>query len=133
MAQKCHNKSILAGPGGSKWLNLSRTRLDLDRIHPRWNVGAIWTHRNCPRGPPGGSKMTQKCHKTAISDHRWLQMAGSQWILVGSGWDTSRMVRWGHLDPPKLPWGPPGRSEMAQKCHKTRIYGHKWLRCLQMA
>ena len=60
-------------------------------------------------------------------------MAGFQWILVGSGWDTSRMVRWGHLDPPKLPWGPPGRSEMPQKCHKTRIYGHKWLWWLQMA
>merc|ERR1712001_72056 len=56
-----------------------------------------------------------------------------QWISVGSGWDTSRMVRLGHLDPPKLPWGPPGGSEMAQKCHKTRIYGHKWLRWLQMA
>ena len=41
-------------------------------------------------------------------------MAGSQWILVGSGWDTSRMVCWGHLDPLKLPPGPPWGSEMPQ-------------------
>ena len=63
-------------------------------------------------------KSARKCHKTGISGHRWLrwlQMAGSQWILVGSGWDTSRMVRWGHLDPPKLPQGPPGVSRNGPK------------------
>ena len=98
-----------------------------------------WGHLDplkLPQGPPRGSEMAQKCHKTGIYGHkwlRWLQMAGSQWILVGSGWDTSRMVRWGHLDPPKLPQGPPGVSEMAQKCHKTCIHGPKWLRWLQMA
>ena len=98
----------IGGSGGSKWLDLSGYWLDLGGIHPGWFVGAIWTHRNWPHGPPGGSEMPQKCHKTRIYGHkwlRWLQMAGSQWILVGSGWDTSRMVCWGHLDPPKLSQG----------------------------
>ena len=98
----------ISGSGGSKWLDLSGYWLDLGGIHPGWSVGAIWTHQNCPRGPPRALEMAQKCHKTPIYGHkwlRWLQMAGSQWILVGSGWDTSRMVRWGHLDPPELPQG----------------------------
>ena len=89
-----------------------------------------------PQGPPRGSEMAQKCHKTGIYGHkwlRWLQMAGSQWILVGSGWDTSRLVRWGHLDPLKLPPGPPWGSEIGQKCHKTGISSHRLLRWLQMA
>merc|ERR1712218_396072 len=112
------------------------------------DLGWIWVGyiQDGSLGPFGPTKIAlgasrevrngPKCHKTRIYGHkwlRWLQMAGSQCILVGSGWDTSRMICWGHLDPPKLPQGPPGMSEMAQKCHKTRIYGHKWLRCLQMA
>ena len=98
----------IGGSGGSKGLDLSGYWLDLGGIHPGWSVGAIWTHRNCPRGPPGGSETAQKCHKTPIYGHkwlRWLQMAGSQLILVGSGWDTSRMVCWGNLDPPNLSQG----------------------------
>ena len=102
-ARKCHKTGIsISGSDSSKWWDLSGYWLDLGGIHLGWSVRAIWTHRNCPRGPPGGSEMAQKCHKTPIYVHkwlRWLQMAGSQWILVGSGWDTSRMVRWGHLDP----------------------------------
>ena len=61
--------------------------------------------------PFGPFSCAPKCHKTVISDHRWLQwlqLAGSQWILDGSGWDTSRMVHWGHLDPLELP---PGASK----------------------
>ena len=86
----------------------TRARLLFKNMHPGWSDGAIWTHQNCPRGPPGGLEMAQKCHKTSIYGHkwlRWLQMDGYQWILVGSGWDTSRMVRWGHLDPLELPPG----------------------------
>ena len=61
-------------------------------------------------------------------------MAGSQWILVGSGRDKSRMVRSGHLDPPELP---PGASRGGQKWPKNAIKrafmaisgsgGSKWL------
>ena len=79
---------------------------------------------------PMGLLGPQNCsptHTTVISGHRWLQMAGSPWILVGSGWDTSRMVCWCHLDPRKLSLGGPRGSEIAQKCHKTVITGHRWL------
>ena len=76
---------------------------------------------------PMGLLGPQNCsptHTTVISGHRWLQMAGSPWISVGSGWDTSRIVCWCHLDPPKLPCG---GSEIAPKCHETVISGHRWL------
>ena len=52
----------ISGTGGSKWLDLSGSWLDLGGIHPGWSVGAIWTHRNCPGGLQGG----QKCPKNAI-------------------------------------------------------------------
>ena len=43
------------------------------------------------------------------------------------------MICWGHLDPPKLPQGASrgGGSEMARKCHKTGISGHRWLQKLK--
>ena len=56
----------IGGSGGSKWLDLCGYWLDLGAIHPGWSVGAIWNYQNCPRGPPGGSEMPQKCHKTRI-------------------------------------------------------------------
>ena len=34
----------ISGSGGSKWLDLSGSWLDLGGIHPGWSVGAIWTH-----------------------------------------------------------------------------------------
>ena len=61
----------ISGTGGSKWLDLSGSWLDLGGIHPGWSVGAIWTHRNCPRGPPRGSERAQKCHKMRIYGHKW--------------------------------------------------------------
>ena len=41
-----HLRSFMAisGFGGSKWLDLSKSWLDLGGIHPGWSVGAIWTH-----------------------------------------------------------------------------------------
>ena len=51
----------IVGSGGSKWMDLSGSWLDLGGIHLRWSVGAIWTHQNWPQGPPGGSEMDQKC------------------------------------------------------------------------
>ena len=36
----------ISGTGGSKWLDLSGSWLDLVGIYPGWSVGAIWTHRN---------------------------------------------------------------------------------------
>ena len=50
----------------------------------------------------------------------WLQMAGYQWIWVGSGRDTSRVACWCHLDPPKLPPGGSEWSEIARKCYLTK-------------
>ena len=50
----------ISGSGGSKWLDLSGYWLDLGGIHPGWSVGAIWTHWNCPRGPPRGVRNGQK-------------------------------------------------------------------------
>ena len=50
----------IGGSGGSKWLDLSGYWLDLGGIHPGWSVGAIWTHWNCPRGPPRGVRNQQK-------------------------------------------------------------------------
>ena len=63
----------ISGSGGSKWLDLSGYWLDLGGIHPGWSDGAIWTHQNCPRGPPGGLEMAQKCHKMRIYGHKWLR------------------------------------------------------------
>ena len=57
-------------------------------------------------------------------------MAGSQWILVGSGWDTSRMVCWCHLDPPKLTPGGQKWPENAIKQIFLAIVGSggsKWM------
>ena len=138
MAQKCH-KTRIYGHKWLRWLQMAGSQWIL--VGSGWDTSRMvrWGHLDPPKlplGPPGGSEKAQKCHKTGIYGHkllRWLQMAGSQWILVGSGWDTSRMVRWGHLDPLKLPPGPPWGSEMAQKCHKTGISGHRLLRWLQMA
>ena len=61
-------------------------------------------------------------------------MAGSQRISVESGWDTSRMVCWCHLDPPKLPLGGSEIApviwshicpEMTVLWHFGALYGHK--------
>ena len=48
------NKAFLAlgGSGGSKWMDLSGYWLELGGIHPEWSEGTIWTHQNCPQGPP---------------------------------------------------------------------------------
>ena len=43
--------------------------------------------------------------------------------MVGSGWDTSRMVCWGHLDIPKLP---PGASRVVRNDQKMPQNGHFW-------
>ena len=66
----------IGGSGGSKWLDLSGYWLDLGGIHPGWSVGAIWTHRNCPRDSPRGSEIAKKYHKTPIYGH--LCMASVQ-------------------------------------------------------
>ena len=58
---------VIGGSGGSKWLDLRGYRLNLGGIHPGWSAGAIWTHRNCPRGALWGSEIAPKCHKTDIS------------------------------------------------------------------
>ena len=53
-------------------------------------------------------QMTQEFRMWGMAGHKrpwWLQMAGYQWILVGSGWDTSSMNSWYHLDPKKIPSG----------------------------
>ena len=57
--QNAIKQAILAigGSGGSKCLDLSGSWLDLAGIHPGWSVCAIWTHRNCPRRPPGRSEI----------------------------------------------------------------------------
>ena len=133
MAQKCH-KTRIYGHKWLRWLQMAGFQWILveKREHGLVHIWCIVILARCTYS----AEMAQKCYKTRIYGHKWLrclQMAGFQWILVGSGWDTSRMVRWGHLDPLKLPPGPPWGLEMAQKCHKTSIYGHKWLRWLQMA
>ena len=113
----------ISGSGGSKWLDLSGYWLDLGGIHPGWSVGAIWTHQNCPRGPPRALEMAQKCHKTPIYGHkrlRWLQMAGYQWILVGSGWDGLLVPFGPTKNAPEASGGVRiSDSEMVRKCHKT--------------
>ena len=85
---------------GNQWLHLISW--------VRWGGDPVWGHQHLAFYAylmAINWQTARKCHKTRIYGHRWLwwlQMAGSQWILVGSVWDTSRVVCWGHLDPPKL-------------------------------
>ena len=61
-----------------------------------------------------GPKMAQK----AFCGHKspWApQTAGSEWIMVGSGWDSSRMMGLGHLPGTKWPLGGAGGLKSAQK------------------
>ena len=83
------------------------------RQGPRLTIsGPGWCHLDPPELSLGtsqrGVRNGQKCHRIGNSDHkRWHQMAGSQWILVGTWLDTSRMACWCYLDPLKLPLGSP--------------------------
>merc|ERR1712218_302400 len=61
---------------------------------------------------------------------KWLDISG-YWLDLGGihpGWSVGAI--WTHWNSPR---GPPRGSEMAKKCHKMPIYGHKWLRWVQMA
>ena len=72
-------------------------------------------------------QMTQEFRMWGMAGHKrpwWLQMAQMAGSTAGFGWDTSRMVCWWHLDPPKLPSGGPGGSKLAWKGHKSGISGH---------
>ena len=74
----------ISGSGGSKWLDLSGYWLDLGGIHPGWSDGAIWTHQNCPRGPPRALEMAQKCQKRPFMAIRGS--GGSKWLDISGYW-----------------------------------------------
>ena len=90
----------ISGSGGSKWLDLSGSWLDLGGIHPGWSVGAIWTHRNCPGGLQGGQKWPKNAIKRAFMAisgsgvSKWLDFSGS-WLDLGGihpGWSVAPLL-----------------------------------------
>ena len=97
----------LSGSGGSKWLDLSGSWLDLGGIHPGWFVGAIWTHQNCPWGLQGGQKRPKNAIKQAFMAisgsgvSKWLDLSGT-WLDLGGihpGWFVRAI--WTHQNCPR--------------------------------
>ena len=90
-----HSRRTL--PGGPKFVELPGSWLDLGGIHPDWCNGTFKPIWKCHKRALEQPKMTPNCHKWGLWSHKlpwWPQIGGTAWILVGSGWDTPRLMYW---------------------------------------
>ena len=117
---------------GSQWI-LVGFWLDTSRMVCRCHVDP-------PKLAPGSSRGGQKwlfSHSRPLGERTIAAVETTNgWISMDIGWIWLGYIQ----DVPLGPFGPigiapgglHGGSEMAKKCHKMPIYGHKWLRWVQM-